>query len=261
MSTLNTIFAAENTTSSARILPGTATLTSLATALAQKIITRMNENIEEYSERISMSVTNNATLDTLIDELIPDYGEDADFLLDLDANTIDSMLKSQQSKRSRLKSKPMNSNTYASLMTAAIAERLIREKTNRSSNGSMNRGRSPESVGYTDEQLNMLAENQDLLRKELRNVQSKKSIMKGKADFSEDSDRWQALLKAEEQLKAHRIGGITRTVKVDDTKQKLAELFGNSGISDDDSINSLKAAQAKELLHGIYSLILDETAE
>lgn len=106
------------------------------------------------------------------------------------------------------------------------------------------------SVDFTAEQLEELRENQERLKKELRNVQSKKSIMKSKADFSEDDERWQALLVAEEQLKSIRVStGRTQVVKVDETKEKLAEVLADVDPS------SLKAGDSKALLAQIKELL------
>ena len=100
------------------------------------------------------------------------------------------------------------------------------------------------------EQLEELKEDQDRLKKEIRNVQSKKSIMKSKADFSEEDPRWQALLVAEEQLKSIRIStGRTQVVKVDETKDALTETLA------DVDIEHLKAADSKELLAKIKAMI------
>lgn len=74
--------------------------------------------------------------------------------------------------------------------------------------------------------------------------------MKSKADFSEEDERWQALLVAEEQLKSIRVStGRTQVVKVDETKEKLAEVLA------DVDTNSLKAGDSKALLAQIKELL------
>ena len=159
------------------------------------------------------------------------------------------MLKSQQSKRSRAKSKAMTMDNYKSMMAGAIAENLIRQATGKVKSAGGAR-RMSGSVDFTAEQLEELRADQEKLKKELRNVQSKKSIMKSKADFSEDDDRWQALLVAEEQLKSIRVStGHTQVVKVDETKEKLAEVLADVDPS------SLKAGDSKALLAQIKELL------
>ena len=98
--------------------------------------------------------------------------------------------------------------------------------------------------------LQLLKEDQERLKKEIRNVQSKKSIMKSKADFSEEDERWQALLVAEEQLKAIRVStGRTQVVKVDETKDALAEKFA------DVDLEHMNAKDSKVLLAQIKEMI------
>ena len=233
-----------------RGLPGTAELTSIASAAARTILQHMEEDIENYRPRIQKSTTDAKELDAIINEFKP-YAEiqDDHILRHLDDETVESMLKSQQSKRSRTKSKAMTLDNYVTLLTAAIAEDILREIYNKpKSAGGFHRAAG--TVDYTIEQLEALGADQEALRKEIRNIQSKKSIMKSKADFSEDDERWQALLIAERRLKDMRIGGATQVVEVevDRTKDALAELL------DGVDINHLKSAEAHELLEKIAEL-------
>ena len=152
---INKLFVATNniTTSITRGLPGTAELTALSNQYARHIIETMDADAEAYTERIQDSTVDAATLDRLIIELIPeDYEEQAKFLVDLSESNIDSLLKSQQSKRSRCKSKPMTLDNYQTLMSAAIAEFLIRKITNREKSAGFGINRAG-VVGYTIEQL------------------------------------------------------------------------------------------------------------
>jgi hypothetical protein len=184
--------------------------------------------------------------------------DDASFLLEIDEHVIDGMLKSQQSKRSRAKSKTMTLDNYKTLMTAAIAENIIRLVTGREK--SYTGARQAGTVDYTIEQLEAFAADQHALRKEIRNVQSKKSIMKSKADFSESDERWLALLKAEQMLKDLRVGSVSSVhyVEVDKTAKALREAFGEMTFEE---VHKLKADEARELLASIYTLIADDEAE
>lgn len=239
-----------NVSAANRGLPGTAELTSIASAAARTILKHMEEDIENYRPRIQKSAVDAKELDQIINEFKP-YAEisEDNILRNLDEETVESMLKSQQSKRSRTKSKAMTLDNYVTLLTAAIAEDILREIYNKpKSAGGFHRAAG--TVDYTIEQLEALAADQDALRKEIRNVQSKKSIMKSKADFSEDDERWQALLVAERRLKDMRVGGNTQVVEVevDHTKDALTELL--NGID----IKHLKSADAHELLEKIAEL-------
>ena len=188
-------------------------------------------------------------MDKLIDLLIDLNEVDVEFLKQLDEQTTDGMLKSQQSKRSRAKSKTMTLDNYKSMMAGAIAENLIRLATGKTKSA-VGARRMSGSVEFTAEELEALKNDQEQLKKEIRNVQSKKSIMKSKADFTEEDPRWQALLVAEEQLKAIRVTtSRTTVVKVDETKEKLAEVLSEV------DVNSLKAGDSKSLLAKIQELI------
>ena len=252
MSNINEMFnATENneTTTNSRSLAGTAQLTSVANELAAECIKKLDDNFEEYHEDFEASKHDHSAMDALLAKLIDYDNVDVEFIKELEEATVDGMLKSQQSKRSRAKSKAMTMDNYKSMMTGAIAENLIRKATGKVKSAGGAR-RMSGSVDFTAEQLEELKEDQERLKKEIRNVQSKKSIMKSKADFSEEDPRWQALLVAEEQLKSIRVStGRTHVVKVDETKDALAEKFAEV------DLEHLKASESKELLAQIRAMI------
>lgn len=236
-------------TTAGRGLPGTAELTNVASAAAHRIVKEMEADIEAYRPRIQKSATDTRELEAIIDEFKPLYDLDEDHvLMNLDDETVEGMLKSQQSKRSRTKAKTMTLDNYITLLTAAIAEDILREIYNKpKSAGGFQR--STGGVDYTIEQLEKLGNDQEALRREIRNIQSKKSIMKSKADFDEADPRWQALLKAEQQLKDMRVGGRSgHVVEVDKTKDALSELLAGADIS------KMKSADAHALLERIAAL-------
>lgn len=236
-------------TTNARNLAGTAQLTAVANELVAQCIKTLNDNLEEYRDEFAASQKDHSAMDALLAKLIDFDTIDVEFIKELDKATVDGMLKSQQSKRSHAKSKAMTMDNYKSMMSGAIAENLIRKATGKVKSAGGAR-RMSGSVDFTAEQLEELREDQERLKKELRNVQSKKSIMKSKADFSEDDERWQALLVAEEQLKSVRVStGGAKVVKVDETKEKLAEVLADVDPS------SLKAGDSKALLAQIKELL------
>lgn len=238
-----------NVVASARSLPGTAELTNVAHAIAIKVMNAMEADIDAYRPRIQKSATDAKELDAIIDELADYTTIDEDCILySLDDDTVESMLKSQQSKRSRTKSKSMTLDNYITLMTAAIAEDILRTIYNKpKSAGGFHR--TAGTVDYTGAQLEALAADQEALKREIRNIQSKKSIMKSKDGFSESDERYLALLKAEQQLKDLRVGGShTTVVEVDKTKDALGELLGGVDIS------KMKSAEAHELLAKIQAM-------
>lgn len=239
-------------TTNARALPGTAELTNVAHAAAIRMMKTMEDNIEAYKPRIQKSAVDAKEMDTIIEEFdfIIEIAEDS-ILRNLPEEIVDGMLKSQQSKRSRAKSKAMTVDNYVNMLTAAIAEYILRDIYNKpKSAGGFHRAAG--SVDYTIEQLEALGNDQEALRKEIRNIQSKKSIMKSKADFSEADPRWMALLKAEQQLKDLRVGGRSGVVEVDKTKNALGELLAGKDIT------KMKSAEAHELLERIAQLAADD---
>lgn len=231
-----------------RSLPGTAELTAVAANAAHRIVKAMEADIETYRPRIQKSASDSKELEAIIDEFRPlhEIGEDH-LLRNLDSETVESMLKSQQSKRSRTKSKAMTLDNYINLLTAAIAEDILREIYNMPKQAG-GFSRSTSMVDYTGAQLEALGADQEALRREIRNIQSKKSIMKSKADFSEADPKWLALLKAEQQLKDLRVGGRSNVIKVDETKDALSELLAGTDIS------KLKSADAHALLERIAAM-------
>ena len=256
---INELFGTNESTANygARALPGTAELTAFATNAAHRMLKAMEEDIEHYRPIIQKSSTDSREMDNLIDEFSEYVAvEDDSILRTFGDEQVEAMLKSQQSKRSRAKSKAMTLDNYISLLTAAIAENTLREIYNRPKSASGFR-RASGGVDYTGAQLEVLAADQEALRREIRNIQSKKSIMKSKADFSESDERWLMLLKAEQQLKDLRVGGhATHVVEVDKTKDALAELLAGK------DINHLKSADSRELLEKIQAMIAgEETTE
>lgn len=250
------VTANQTVTISNRGLSGTAQLTAIASKVAADIINQMNAEIDTYRDDIKKSQSDGNAMDALIKKVQPieDIEEDFSFLEELDDDTIDGMLKSQQSKRSRCKSKVMTLDNYKSLMVGAIAENIIRFVTGKEKSAGGPR-RTAGSIEFTIEQLQMLEADQEKLRKEIRNIQSKKSIMKSKADFSEDDERWLMLCKVEQQLKDMRIGSSVEIVEVDKTKDALNDLLAGK------DLHNMKAADSKELLAQVASLISQSATE
>jgi len=253
---INELFTNSNeiTTAGTRGLPGTAELTAVASAEAHRIVKAMEADIEIYRHRIQLSANDSKELDAIIDEFKPLTDiEDDNILRHLSDAQVESMLKSQQSKRSRAKSKAMTLDNYVVLLTAAIAEDILRELYNKpKSAGGFQRKAG--AVNYTIEQLEYLSGDQEALKREIRNIQSKKSIMKSKVGFDEGDERWQALLKAEQQLKDMRVSGATQVVEVDHTKDALQEAL--AGVD----LKHIKADDARALLARLAGLAANDEA-
>lgn len=252
---LNNLFSANNgseLTANARSLAGTAQLTILSTGIASSILKTVNDSFEDYRELVASSKASHDAMDQLIAKAYDVATADVEFLRQIDEATLELMLKSQQSKRSRSKGKVMTMDNYKSMMTGAIAESLIRLVTGKAKSASGAR-HDAGTLEYTAEETAELQKDQDKLRKEIRNVQSKKSIMKSKEGFTEADDRWLALLRAEELLKSLRTE--VKTVVVDETKDALTEML--AGVD----VDHLKAVDAKKLIEQAMALISKKEAE
>lgn len=245
-----------NITSGANQLSVTAQLNTVANQIVKDVLNRIlpteeNDNNEEYADQILASQTDHNAMDNLLNEVVDYEAQDIDWLKEADSEELEKVLKSQQSKRSRSKNQQMTIENYAKMMTAAVAERLVREALGKpkGNGGGNTRGQAT----YTDEELNALAEDPAMLARAIRNVQSKKSIAKSKVDFDENSDRWQDLLEAEQQLKDLRssINGLQNTAAQEaiEAKRKAEELVG------DVDVNTLKADEARDMLAKIQEAL------
>ena len=252
MANINDLFATTSDDAkkaSTRSLTGTAKLTQLASAYADEFI-RVAGTDEIDDEALQAALKNNNELDALIREALTidvSY-EDTEFFLELGDNAGEKMLKSQQSKRSRCKGKAMTADNFRNLLTAAIAECILRDVFGMEKNAGTGAARHS-SLDYTDEELEALAADQVALKKAIRNIQSKKSIMKSKAGFDPSSEQWQQLLEAETRLKSYREKTVrTHTVKVDETKAALETLLTDVDVS------KMNKSQLMELIAGIQGL-------
>lgn len=252
---INEVFATETNNSAAstssRSLAGTAQLTSTASTITAEVINAVDARMKTeegayLGKMLEDSRKDSAAMDKLIEEIHPLTVEEASYLSELDETTLESMLKSQQSKRSRAKGKAMTLDNYRTMMTAAVAENLIRLVAGKQKSAGGYKSSGP--VDMSDEALNALAEDQEKLKKEIRNTQSKKSILKSKEGFTEEDPRWVELCAYEEALKARRTNTAS-TIIVDTTKDAIKELIK------DKDITSLKAADMKAIMASITEIL------
>ena len=116
---INELFnATENNeaTTNARNLAGTAQLTAVANEYVASTIKVLNDNFEQYREAFEASKNDHSAMDALLAQIIDFDAIDVEFIKELDETVVDGMLKSQQSKRSRAKSKAMTMDNYKSMM-------------------------------------------------------------------------------------------------------------------------------------------------
>lgn len=231
----------------------TARLTQIATDIANQVFTKATSDLAQYEGRILASQKSHDAMDDLIGECYNLGAVDVNFLKTVSDEEIEKMIRSQQSKRSRAKSKMMTQENYLTMMTGAVAELLLREASGKPK--SAGGGAIMGEIGFSAEDLEHLAEFPDELKKAIRNVQSKKSIMKAKADFDSLSPRWQQLLRAEQQLKEvrDRVNGTVNEEAAEalEVKKQAEELLADVDVENASPEDALKLLQAmKEMLAG-----------
>ena len=229
-------------------LSSTAELTRISAEIAREILKFAEADAERFADKIVESQQSHDAMDALINEIYDLNQVDIEFLKAESEEVLDRMIKSQQSKRSRAKSKEMTIENYLTMLTGAVAENLLRIAANKpktAGGGGVRRG----SVRYSEEELEAFKNDPEALRRALRNVQSKKSIYKSKADFDPESERWQELLEVEAQLKALRDGQTIEAEKAIEKTNQLEEMLATVDIKD------LKAADAKNMLENIKQML------
>lgn len=229
-------------------LNGTAELTRISADIAREILKQAEADPEKFADKIVESQKSHDTMDALINEIYDLKQVDIEFLKNESEEVIDRMIKSQQSKRSRAKSKEMTLENYITMLTGAVAENLLRIAANKpksAGGGGVRRG----TVRYTEEELEAFKHDPEALKRAIRNVQSKKSIYKSKADFDPESEKWQELLEVEAQLKAIRDGQSAEAERAIETTRSLEEMLVTVDLKD------LKAADAKNMLESIKQML------
>lgn len=206
-------------------LSATAELTKLATDITNDILSEVREKpLDE--ELIEKSMDNHDAMDELVNRVRPLDMIPTAFLVGIDEEELDKMIRSQQSKRSRAKAKEKTAENYKTMMVAAVAEGLLRLAANKPKSGGGALG-----TVRSEEDYEALADDLEALKKAIRNVQSKKSIMKHKIGFSEEDPRWLELLEEEARLKSLRPEAPERSIEIKDlrtqaeAKQKAEQLL------------------------------------
>jgi hypothetical protein len=252
MGMLKDLFANSNTNQNVsnrgNQLGSTANLTRISTDIAREILKRAEADAEKYQAKIVESQKSHDVMDQLINEIYDLTTVDIEFLKAESEEVIDRMIKSQQSKRSRAKSKEMTFENYLAMLTGAVAENLLRIAANKPKTAGGG-GARRSSARYSEEELEAFKHDPEALKRAIRNVQSKKSIYKSKADFDETSEKWQELLEVEAQLKAIRDGQTAEAEKAIETTNQLEEMLATV------DLNDLKAADAKNMLENIKQML------
>lgn len=242
MANLNNLFTAEEKeTKGKRALSGTAEMTANAEVVVNNILEALSNDYDSHAETFEQSKVDAYAMDMLISEFTNNFEDvEVGFLDKYDEDELKAMLKSQQSKRSRAKSKDMTMDNYKAMMNAAVCELMIRTFTGKAKTRVAGRG----SNMYTSEFLKSMAEDQHELRRELRNVQSKMCIFRKKhpEDYNEH-DEYKELEKVENTLKDMRTPIEGHRVKMSDVTAAL-----------DVDVNELELEDAKQLIAELQKL-------
>lgn len=242
MANLNNLFTAEaKETKGKRALSGTAEMTANAEVVVNNILEALSNNYDSHAETFEQSKVDAYAMDMLISEFTNNFEDvEVGFLDKYGEDELKAMLKSQQSKRSRAKSKDMTMDNYKAMMNAAVCELMIRTFTGKAKTRVAGRG----SNMYTSEFLKSMAEDQHELRRELRNVQSKMCIFRKKhpEDYNEH-DEYKELEKVENTLKDMRTPIEGHRVKMSDVTEAL-----------DVDVNELELEDAKQLIAELQKL-------
>lgn len=180
----------------------TGQLTQIASEIANVVFMAAASNGKEYESKVQASFKSHDAMDDLINELYNLADVDVEFLKSETTENLEKMVRSQQSKRSRMKGMAMNINNYKKMLVGAVAENLLRivmDKPKNSGGGS-----KTGILGLSEEDIKHLIDFPEDLTKAIRNVQSKKSIAKSKADYNPLGARWLSLMAEEQQLKSLR---------------------------------------------------------
>ena len=229
-------------------LGSTANLTRISTDIAREILKIAEADAEKFQQKIVDSQQSHDIMDELINETYNLTTVDVEFLKAEREEILDRIIKSQQSKRSRAKSKEMTLDNYITMLTGAVAENLLRIAANKPKSAGGG-GARRKTVTYSEEELEAFKSDPEALKRAIRNVQSKKSIDKSKADWDPESERWQELLKTESQLKAIRDGQTIEAEKAIEKNSQLEEMLATVDLKD------LKAADAKDMLDSIKQML------
>ncbi|MNB86378.1 hypothetical protein D3C75_333210 [compost metagenome] len=238
----------------------TADLTNVSMSIMNDIIADLSKPESLAYEDIvarSQQGDNDAT-DALIESISPLGGIDIEFLTRVDAEELDKMLRSQQSKRSRAKNKDgFTLDDFKTMLTAAIAEGLLRRALNKPKGSG---GASYDTSGFTDAEIAEFKADEEKLAKAIRNVQSKKSIAKNKKDFDETGEHWQHLLSQEAFLKNLR-DSAKATIPAEVERELDAKKAAEELLASVVDVENMNDTDVKDLLLKLKETLVGAAAE
>lgn len=239
--TEDNIFVVSSQVEGGRTLQHSAQLVGHCDVEARRIVSELTKT-EGCKEVVVESFNETDAMDKLL----------VDFKADVTTGTVDTaeepelvkLLASQQSKRSRTRGKEMTVPNYLALISASIAEQIIRLKLDKPK-GSTSAGSSA-TEPFTEAQLETYGADLALATKRVRSLQSWKSTHK----HLENTAEWKIVCKNIESLVALRPASTTiKVIKPDPRYDAIrAELK-------DVDITKLSAKDKAALLEQIHSMI------
>ena len=239
---LNGMFAEASVVKGKKALSGTAELMKAADKVVSQIMDELSNDFDANAELFENSKSEVGSLDELINKFTNNFeAVDVDFLDKYDDAELKQMMKSQQSKRSRAKSKDMTMDNYTSMMNAAVSEFMIRKATGKSKTRSAGRGLDKYTVDY----IESLGDDQYALRSEIRNVQSKICIFKKDHPDFEDHEYYKELSRIEGLLKDMR-------TPIEGSKTKMADVASELKVD----LDGLAPEDAMALLAKLQGMVI-----
>ena len=235
------IFAVSSQVEGGRTLKHSAQLVGHCDAEARRIVSELTKT-EGCKEVVVASFNETEAMDKLL----------VDFKADVTTGTVDTaeepelnkLLASQQSKRSRTRGKEMTVPNYVALISATIAEQIIRAKLNKPK-GSSNTGSSA-TEPFTEAQLETYKADLDLTNKRVRSLQSWKSTHK----HLEDTAEWKTVCSNIEALVALRPASATiKVIKPDPKFDAIREQLKDVDLA------KMSAKDKTAMLEQIHALI------
>ena len=245
----NEIFSTNSTTTKqVAVLSKTTIVTAHARTLAANFIEniREQEHDKELKEQVVKSMDDYTILESLIEPIINNAM--VDDIKGASDDEVKKMIRSQASSKSHIKKKLVDSksaSTYQSYVAAAIGEALIRKAYDIPKNFNGISGTTRTSILYTEDELEVLAQDQHEVRKAIRNVQSKKSIEKRKN--GEDTERYMEILQAEQQLFNIRTANFVVPNKTKEISDMLNDVEDINKLKKDDLLNLINEIKQKTL--------------
>lgn len=154
-------------TTGLRRLDCTAALVQYSDEKARNLLNTVNGN-KEFEDLLKQSFSDSSAQDKLIADVLGSLSTES--VSEADEPQLKKLLASQQSKRSRAKGKDMTVANYLAMMSAAIAETIIRTTLGQPRGTAGQTGTA--LVVLTDEELQAYSKDLDLTNRKIRSLQS-----------------------------------------------------------------------------------------